>query len=76
MTGHDRSALLLAARLLESGVSLDEPALVDQGGHVNVGIALAERLRRVADCPERAREIVASLRSAASSPTGTPTASH
>lgn len=76
MTGHDRSALLLAARLLESGVPLDEPTLVDQGGHVNVGIALAERLQRVVDCPDRAREVVASLRTAASSAAGTPTASH
>jgi hypothetical protein len=71
MTTDERSALLLAARLLESGVPLADPGPIDVFGHVRVGLTLAERLQRVADCPERAGEIVASLRAAA---TGVPAA--
>jgi len=67
MTTDERSALLLAARLLESGVPLADPGPIDEYGHVRVGLTLAERLQRVADCPERADEIVASLRAAAAS---------
>lgn len=65
MTGDERNALLLAARLLESGVPLEDPELGDEGGHVNVALTLADRLRRVADGPDGARQIIASLRSAA-----------
>jgi len=74
MTRHERNALLLAARLLESGVPLDSSHLAEDGGHVRVGITLAARLRRVADCPERAREIVASLRAAAAKTAEAPAA--
>jgi hypothetical protein len=66
VTGDERNALLLTARLLESGVTVhDPPDLGDAGGHVDLALALAERLARVAGDGDQAREIVASLRSAA-----------
>ena len=65
MTGDERSALLLTARLLERGIVVEDPELGDDGGHVNMALSLAERLRRVASDPEEARQIVESLRSAA-----------
>jgi hypothetical protein len=65
MTGDERSALLLTARLLERGIVVEDPDLGDDGGHVNVALSLAERLRRVASDPEEARQIVESLRAAA-----------
>lgn len=68
MTGDERNALLLAARLLESGVALETPALGDEGGHVNVALTITDRLRRVSHGPEGAREIIASLRAAAEEP--------
>ena len=68
MTGDERIALLLAARLLESGVVLETMELGDEGGHVNMALALTDRLRRVADGPDAARQIVASLRAAAEEP--------
>lgn len=64
MTGDERNALLLAARLLESGLAPEQP-VSGGGGHVGVGIALAARLRRVAGDGERCRQVIASLRSAA-----------
>jgi len=48
MTGDERIALLLAARLLECGVTLESPELGGEGGHVNVALNLTDRLRRVA----------------------------
>jgi hypothetical protein len=63
VTGDERNALLLAARLLESGLAPEQP--LPGGGHVGVGIALAARLRRVAGDGERCRQVIASLRSAA-----------
>ena len=51
MTGDERNALLLAARLLESGVALRGPELGDEGGHVNVALTLTDRLRRVPTDP-------------------------
>jgi hypothetical protein len=68
MTGDERIALLLAARLLESGVVVEAPELGDEGGHVNVALTLNDRLRRVSVCPDDAREIIASLRAAAREP--------
>lgn len=67
VTGDERNALLLTARLLESGVTVhDPPDLGDEGGHVDVALALAGRLARVAGGDRQAaRDIVASLRSAA-----------
>jgi hypothetical protein len=66
MTGDERIALLLTARLLESGVTVpDPPDLGDAGGHVDLALALTERLARVAGDAGRAREIAASLRAAA-----------
>ncbi len=69
MTGDERNALLLAARLLESGAVWEDPQLGEDGGHVNVAFALTDRLRRVAHGPEEAQEIIASLRAAAQEPT-------
>lgn len=69
VTGDERSALLLTARLLERGIVVEDPDLGDDGGHVNVALSLAERLRRVASDPEEARQIVESLRSAAADQT-------
>jgi hypothetical protein len=68
MTGDERIALLLAARLLECGVTLESPELGGEGGHVNVALNLTDRLRRVAHDPDDAREIIAALRSAAEEP--------
>lgn len=68
MTGDERIALLLAARLLESGIVMEPLPLGEQGGHVNVALTLTERLRRVSGCPDDAREIIASLRAAAEEP--------
>jgi hypothetical protein len=68
VTGDERSALLLTARLLESGVVVEDPDLDDDGGHVNIALSLAERLQRVASDPAEARQIVAALRAAAEEP--------
>lgn len=65
MTDDERSALLLAARLLESGAVLETPDLGDEGGHVNVALTLADRLRQATDDADDAVQIIASLRSAA-----------
>jgi hypothetical protein len=67
VTGQERDGLLLAARLLESGLPVEDPAIeAREGGHVAIAIALAGRLGRVVEGrPERVREIVASLRAAA-----------
>lgn len=68
MTGDERIALLLAARLLESGIVLEPLALGEQGGHVNVALTLTDRLRRVTSGPDEARAIIDSLRAAAEEP--------
>ena len=68
MTGDERSALLLTARLLESGMVVEDPELGDDGGHVNMALSLAERLQRVTGDPAAARQIVAALRAAAEEP--------
>lgn len=68
MTDDERNALLLAARLLESGMAVETTDLGGEGGHVNVALTLADRLRQVTDSPDEAREIIASLRSAAREP--------
>jgi hypothetical protein len=65
MTDDERNALLLTARLLESGVEVEGPGPIGDGGHVCVALALAERLQKVVDGPDHARQIIASLRSAA-----------
>ena len=71
MTGDERIALLLAARLLESGVVVEPLPLGEEGGHVNVALDLTDRLRRVAPGADDARAIIASLRAAAEEPSGT-----
>ncbi len=68
MTGDERIALLLAARLLESGAVVEPLPLGEGGGHVNVALDLTDRLRRVAPSDDEARAIVASLRAAAEEP--------
>lgn len=68
MTGDERIALLLAARLLESGVTLEPVPLGEEAGHVNVALTLTDRLRRASGGPDDARAIIASLRAAAEEP--------
>lgn len=68
MTEDERNALLLTARLLESGVDVDGASPMSEGGHVNVALALTECLQRVVDGPDHARQIIDSLRSAAREP--------
>ena len=68
MTGDERIALLLAARLLESDVVLEPLELGQRGGHVNVALTLTDRLRRVTRGPDEARAIIAALRAAAEDP--------
>lgn len=68
VTGDERSALLLTARLLESGVVVEDPALDDEGGHVNLALSLAERLRRVTGDPADAQQVIEALRTAADEP--------
>lgn len=68
MTRDERHALLLTARLLESGVTVEDADPVDDGGHVNVALVLAGTLQRVAEDPAHARQMIASLRSAAREP--------
>ena len=68
VTGDERSALLLTARLLESGVEVEDPALDDEGGHVNLALSLAERLRRVTGDPADAQQVMEALRTAADEP--------
>lgn len=65
MTSADRSALLLAARLLESGIAPSPLDLGDDGGHVAMALTIADRLRAIEPDPEATRQMVASLRSAA-----------
>ncbi|MGD9696669.1 MAG: hypothetical protein AB7V42_13550 [Thermoleophilia bacterium] len=65
MTDRERHALLLAARLLESGVPIGGTLPATDAGHLNLGLVLTERLQRVASGPEAAREIAQSLRRAA-----------
>ncbi len=70
MTPDECNALLLAARLLESGIDVAHPHAAVRVGHVGVALALAGRLRRVADDPEQARQVIEALRSAARGPGG------
>lgn len=65
MTGDERIALLLAARLLENGVVPEKIDLGEEGGHVNVALALTDRLRRTSIDSDGTREIVAALRRSA-----------
>lgn len=68
MTGEERYALLLAARLLESDAPVADVAPDGAGGHVDVGVALAQCLRGVTEDSDATRQIIASLRSAAREP--------
>lgn len=68
MNESERSALLLAARLLETGMSpSDTPAPPTAEGPM-LGVYLASRLARVADGFADKQGIAAALRSAAAVP--------
>ncbi len=70
MNDSERSALRLAARLLESGFApCDPPAPTAAEGPL-LGVYLASRLARVAADPRDAGRIAESLRSAAGGQTG------
>jgi hypothetical protein len=67
VTTDERSALLLAATMLETGLPAGVPEPVGDDDTVDVARALARGLRRVSRDPDRSRQIVTSLRAAASS---------
>ena len=66
MTTDERSALLLAARMLETGLPAEPPHPLGEDEAVEVALAVARGLRRVSRDPDRSRQIIASLRTAAS----------
>ncbi len=59
-------ALLLAASMLETGLPAEPPGQADEDEALEVARALARGLRRVSEDPDRSRQIVISLRAAAS----------
>ena len=66
MTTDERIALLLAASMLEAGLPADPPDRLDEDDAMEVARALARGLGRVSEDPDRSRQIVTSLRAAAS----------
>ena len=59
-------ALLLAASMLETGLPADPTGGAGDEEALEVARALARGLRRVSEDPDRSRQIVTSLRAAAS----------
>ncbi len=66
MTTDERIALLLAASMLEAGLPAEPPDRLDEDDAMEVARALARGLGRVSADPDRSRQIVTSLRAAAS----------
>ena len=66
VTTDERIALLLAASMLETGLPAEPPERLEEDEALEVARALARGLLRVAEDPDRSRQIVASLRAAAS----------
>ena len=66
MTTDERIALLLAASMLEAGLPAEPPDRLDEDDAMEVARALARGLGRVSEDPDRSRQIVTSLRAAAS----------
>ena len=66
MTTDERIALLLAASMLEAGLPAEPPERLEEDDAMEVARALARGLGRVSEDPDRSRQIVTSLRAAAS----------
>ena len=66
VTTDERIALLLAASMLETGLPAEPLDRREQDEAMEVARALARGLERVAEDPDRSRQIVTSLRAAAS----------
>ena len=66
MTTDERISLLLAAAMLETGAPAEPPGPLEDDEAMEVARALARSLRRVSMDPARSRQIVTSLRAAAS----------
>jgi hypothetical protein len=66
VTTDERIALLLAASMLEAGLPAEPPERLEEDDAMEVARALARGLGRVSEDPDRSRQIVTSLRAAAS----------
>ena len=66
VTTDERIALLRAASMLETGLPDEPPGQVEEDEALEVARALARGLRRVSEDPDRSRQIITSLRAAAS----------
>jgi hypothetical protein len=66
VTTDERIALLLAASMLEAGLPAEPPERLEEDDAMEVARALARGLGRVTADPDRSRQIVTSLRAAAS----------
>lgn len=66
VTTDERIALLLAASILETGLPAEPPDRTEEDDAMEVARALARGLGRVSEDPDRSRQIVTSLRAAAS----------
>jgi hypothetical protein len=66
VTTDERIALLLAASMLETGLPEEPPDRRGEDDAMEVARALARGLGRVSEDPDRSRQIVTSLRAAAS----------
>jgi hypothetical protein len=66
VTTDERIALLLAASMLETGLPAEPPDRLAEDDALEVARALARGLLRVSEDPDRSRQIITSLRAAAS----------
>jgi hypothetical protein len=66
VTTDERISLLLAASMLETGLPDEPPDRLEEDDALEVARALARGLARVSEDPDRSRQIVNSLRAAAS----------
>jgi hypothetical protein len=66
VTTDERIALLLAASMLETGLPAEPPDRPEEDEALEVARALARSLLRVSEDPDRSRQIITSLRAAAS----------
>ena len=66
VTTDERIALLLAASMLETGLPAEPPDRLEEDEALEVAHALARSLLRVSEDSDRSRQIITSLRAAAS----------
>jgi hypothetical protein len=66
VTTDERIALLLAASILETGLPAEPSDRLGEDDALEVARALARGLLRVSEDPDRSRQIITSLRAAAS----------